>query len=108
MDQALERQYVEMAQNHPDLLCSQVPTGVLEAASSVDEPTEFLKEFFAAGYLQWLSEKYGYRVQIAKESLDNAIVVLWLRACRLHTSRMLNHPSSEWDNPFFSDDSLHL
>ena len=80
---------------------------MLDAASSVHEPTEFLENFFAAGYTQWLSQKYGRRVAITKEKINNAIVVLWLRSCRLHTSRMLGRPEEDWDKPFFTDESLY-
>ena len=80
---------------------------MLDAASSVHEPTEFLENFFAAGYTQWLSQKYGRRVPITKEKINNAIVVLWLRSCRLHTSHMLGRPEEDWDKPFFTDESLY-
>ena len=80
---------------------------MLDAASSVHEPTEFLENFFAAGYTQWLCQKYGRRVPITKEKINNAIVVLWLRSCRLHTSHMLGRPEEDWDKPFFTDESLY-
>ena len=89
------------------MLCSEAPLEVLEAASSVDEPTEFLENFFATGHTQWLSQKYGQRVQVAKDRINNAIVVLWLRASRLHTSRMLGRPEEDWGKPFFTDESLY-
>jgi hypothetical protein len=107
MDLMMENHYLQMARDHPDMLCSEAPIEVLEEASSVDEPTKFLENFFAAGYTQWLSQKYGRRVQFPKERIDNAIVVLWLRACRLHTSRILGRPNADEDKVFFSDEGLY-
>ena len=96
-----------MALNRPDVLCSEVPTELLEAASSVDEPTRFLENFFATGHAQWLAKKHGRRVRLGKDQLNNAILVLWLRSCHLQTSHILGLPHPDLDKPFFSDEGLY-
>ena len=104
----MEKHYLQMALNHPDMLCSEAPIEVLEAAAaSGEEPTEFLKDLFATGHSQWLSQKYGRRVQLGKDRTNTAIIVLWLRACRLCTSHILGRPDANWDKPFFSDEGLY-
>jgi hypothetical protein len=102
-----EARYICLAGDRPDMLCSEAPPELLEAASSVDEPTEFLESFFATGYTHWLERKPGRGVKVPEQRLNNAIVVLWLRACRLHTSLILGRPDHEWDAHFFSDEGLY-
>ena len=96
-----------MATDHPDMLGSEAPMEVLEVASSVDEPTEFLGNFFANGYIQRLSKKYGRRVHLSQDRINNAIVVLWVKSCRLHTNRMLGRPNEELGKPLFCDELLY-
>ena len=107
MDPAREEYYLRMALNGPDVLCSEVPIELLEASSSVDEPTRFLENFFATGHTQWLAKKHGRRVQLGKDQLNNAILVLWLRACHLHTSHILHLSHPDLYRPFFSDEGLY-
>ena len=106
MDSAAEERYLQMAMDHPDMLGSEAPMEVLEAASSGDEPTAFLEKFFATGYTQRLSQKYGRSVQLPQDRINNAIVVLWVKACRLHTNRMLGRPNEELEKPLFADELL--
>ena len=75
-----------MAQGNPGMLCSEAPIEILEACSSEAEPTKFLEDFFAAGYGQWVLDNHGRR--LPQEIINNAIIVLWLRACRIHTSKV--------------------
>ena len=97
-----------MARDHPTILCSEVPIELLEACALVsEEPTEFLRELFATGYTQWISQKHGSGVRSTKEHINSGIMVLWLRACRLHTSHVLRRPDAAWDKPFFSDEGLY-
>ena len=97
-----------MAIDNPAMLGSDVPLEVLEAASlSGNEPTDFAREFLKAGHLQWLLNKYGDRMPYADEQLDNAVLLLWIKACYLHTSHLLGRPNPNWDSPFFSDEDLH-
>jgi hypothetical protein len=105
MDSAQEHQYLQLAMNYPYMPCSEAPLEILEACSSDAEPTRFLKEFFSAGYTQWILQKYGRR--LPKERVSNAIIVLWNRACRLHTSIITGVKDPDWDKPFFSDEGLY-
>jgi hypothetical protein len=105
MDSAQEDQHLQLAMDHPDMLCSEAPLEILEACSSEAEPTRFLEEFFAAGYTQWLWQKYGRR--LPKERVNNAIIVLWNRACRLHTNIITGVKDPDRDKPFFSDEGLY-
>ena len=105
MDPAREEEYLRLAAGNAGMLCSEAPMEVLEACSSEIEPSSFLEEFFAAGYSQWVLETYGRR--LPQERINNAIIVLWLRACRLHTSILLGTPDPDWDKPFFSDEGLY-
>jgi hypothetical protein len=108
MEPEREEFYINMAQRHPDLLCSEAPLEILEAASfSGEEPTEFLKAFLAAGHKQWLSQRRGPRAYFDQEQIDCAVMMLWLRACDLYTSHTLNRPNPEGDKLFFSDEGLY-
>ena len=105
MDATQEEQYLQLALNNPNLLCSEAPMEILEACSSEAEPTSFLEEFFATGYTQWLLQKY--RRRLPQERVNNAIIVLWNRACRLHTNIITGVKDPDWDQPFFSDEGLY-
>lgn len=105
MDPDHEEQYLHLAMNNADLLCSEAPLEILEACSSEAEPTQFLEEFFATGYTQWILQEYGRR--LPKDRVNNAIIVLWNRACRLHTSTITGEKDPDWDKPFFSDEGLY-
>lgn len=107
MDQNKQQEYMQMAHQSPNMLCSETPMDILEAASSVHEPTPFLEDFFRAGYLKWISEKLGQPVHLSTFKVNNAIIVLWLRASRLHTSLILKRPDDDWDKPLFSDEGLY-
>ncbi|MCE2405047.1 MAG: hypothetical protein J4F43_07805 [Dehalococcoidia bacterium] len=104
--EAKER-YIDLAREQPDMLCSEAPAEVLEDASLVGEPTEFHEAYFAAGYTSWLEHKLGRRVKVSQQQLNNAVVVLWNRACELHTSRILGRPDERWRARFFSDEGLY-
>ena len=80
---------------------------LLEESSSYGEPTEFLEEFFRTGHTQWLGQKHGPDVQFGRDRVNNAIMVLWLRASRMHTNHILGRPNSGPDRPFFSDEGLY-
>jgi hypothetical protein len=105
MDSAKEEHYLQMALDNPNMQCSEAPVEILEACSSEAEPTGFLEDFFAAGYSQWLLQKY--RRRLPQERINNAIIVLWHRACRLHTSILLGAQDPDWDKPFFCDEGLY-
>jgi hypothetical protein len=105
MDPAQEEHYLQLALNHPNMLCSEAPLEILEACSSEAEPTRFLEEFFGTGYTQWLLQKY--RRRLPQERVNTAIIVLWNRACRLHTSILTGGQDPDWNQPFFSDEGLY-
>jgi hypothetical protein len=105
MDAARERHYLQLAMDRPDLLCSEAPREILEACSADAEPTPFLEEFFGTGYSNWIYQKYGRR--LPKERINNAILVLWHRACRLHTGILTGVESADGERPFFSDEGLY-
>ncbi|MDA0735404.1 MAG: hypothetical protein O2909_12770 [Chloroflexi bacterium] len=105
MDSAQEQQYLQLALNRSDILCSEAPTEILQACSDDVEPTPFLEEFFGTGYSNWVYQKYGRR--LPQERINNAIIVLWNRACRLHTNILTGVESPDQDKPFFSDEGLY-
>lgn len=105
MSPELEEHYLQLALNNANMLCSEAPVEILEACAADAEPTKFLEEFFAAGYSQWILEKYGRR--LPQERINNAIIVLWHRACRLHTNLLLHVPDPDRDTPFFCDQGLY-
>ena len=107
MDREKEAQYLQFALDNPNILCSEVPHELLEEASSDDEPTKWFEEFFAAGYTQWLKEKYGRRARFFEQRINNAIMVLWLRAGRLHTNMLMDVADPDLSQPFFSDEGLY-
>ncbi len=100
-----EESFLGLAQENAGMLCSEVPREILEACTAEAEPTKFLEDFFATGYAQWMLEQTGHRLPQAM--INNAIIVLWLRACRLHTSLLTGEPDEDWDKPFFSDEGLY-
>ena len=101
MDSAQEQKYLQITLNNPDILCSEAPLEILEACSDDVEPTPFLEEFFGAGYSNWI-----YR-RLPQERINNAIIVLWNRACRLHTNILTDVETPDLDQPFFSDEGLY-
>ena len=100
-----ESKYIQLALNQSEMLCSEAPLEILEACASEAEPTKFMEDFFATGYSQWVLENRGHRVP--QEIINNAILVLWLRSCRLHTSILLEEKDPDWNKPFFSDTGLY-
>ena len=107
MDPAMEEQYIQMAGEHPGMLGSEVPKEVLEAASGVDHPTQFLTDFIETGHNQWLLQEYGQLIPRNQDFKDKAVLVLWLKASHLHTSHLLGRPDPQWDKPFFSDEGIY-
>ena len=103
-----EQSYIQLALERPDLRCSEVPPEILQAASFAgDEPTEFLHNFFAAGYTQLVWQTQGIRIDFDRERIARASILLWIRACDLYTSLVYNRPDSDWEKMFFSDEGLY-
>ncbi len=107
MDAATEQDYLQMAIDHPSMTCSEAPPEILEAAASEVEPTIFMEEYFAAGHAGWLATKHGRTIHLPKQMMDQAIIVLWHRACLLNTDRLLGQAMQDADKPFFSDEGLY-
>ena len=103
----MEEQFLQLAADNPGMLCSEAPVEILEAAASDAEPTKFMEEFFAAGHKEWLAKKHGRRLHLPQERINRAVIVLWLRACLLNTSRLLGRTDPAATNPFFSDEGLY-
>ena len=96
-----------MARERPDLLCSEVPLGILvETVSDENEPSKFIQEFLETGHTQWRIGKFG-RLGRGERQVKDAVVVLWVRAMRLNSSHLLGRADPDWDKPFFSDEGLH-
>ena len=97
-----------MAQDNPEILCSEIPVELLEAASfSGEEPSPFMSQFLTTGHQEWLVRRDGGRHPYEQERIDCAVYLLWDRACRLYTSHIMSRPDPDWTNSFFSDDGLY-
>ena len=107
MDPATEQRLLKLTSERPDLLCSEAPLEVLEAAAADPEPTPFMEQFFAAGYTAWLSRKMGRQIHPTQDRLDQAIIVLHLRAGLMNTDLLMGLPVRSADQPFFSDEGLY-
>ncbi len=108
MNQDQEEAYTQMAQDNPEILCSEIPVELLEAASfSGEEPSEFLTQFLTAGHLEWLARRNGGRYHYEQERIDRAVYLLWDRACHLYTSHIMSLADADWNRPFFSDEGLY-
>ena len=104
MDREREEYYLDLAAENPEMLCSEAPDEILEACAAEAEPTAFMEEFLAAGHTQWLLQRY--RRRLPQTYINNNILKLWLRACRLHTSKLTGEPDPDWGKPFFSAEEL--
>ena len=103
-----EPAYLQLAMEQPQLLCSAAPPEILQACSFAgEEPTAFLRDFFAAGYTQWVWQTQGLRIDFDQERIARAVILLWIRACHLYTSLEYNRPNPDWAKPFFSDEGLY-
>ena len=108
IDPESEQSYIQLALDHPDMLCSEAPPEILQASSFAgDEPTEFLHNFFSAGYTQWVLKTYGIRIDFDQERIARAVMLLWFRACSLYTSLEYDRPDDDWGKVFFSDEGLY-
>lgn len=103
-----EPAYLQLAMAQPQLLCSAAPPEILQACSFAgEEPTPFLRDFFAAGYTQWVWQTQGIRIDFDQERIARAVILLWIRACHLYTSLEYNRPHPDWAKSFFSDEGLY-
>ena len=108
MDTAEEESYIQLAARNPNMLCSDLPFEILQACSFSDnEPTEFLRRFFRAGHIGWLTELIGRQTEFDPELIDRAVFVLWIRASSLYTSYMIGREDKDWIQQLFSDEGLY-
>ena len=99
--------FLQMAMDHPEMLCSDAPIPILEAASAEQEPTPFMEEYFAVGHAAWLTYKHGRRIALPQNLMNRAILVLWNRAGLLHTDYLVGQTNPDADKLFFSDQDLY-
>ena len=104
MNPEMVEYYLQLAADNPEMLCSEMPAEILEACAAEAEPTVFMEEFLTAGHVQWLLQRYKRR--LPQQYVNNNILRLWLRACRLHTSKLTGAADPDWDKPFFSTEDM--
>lgn len=107
MEPDREQHFLRMASEEPDILCRNVPEEILEACGVEIEPTDFLEQYFAAGHSAWLAHKHGRSINKPQILVDQAILVLYRRACLIYTARIMGNSGPDADQPFFSDDGLY-
>ncbi|GIT44788.1 MAG: hypothetical protein Ct9H300mP11_27240 [Chloroflexota bacterium] len=94
-----ERKYIQLALNQSEMLCSEAPLEILEAWPRKLNQPSLWKIFLPRDIPNGPLENRGHR--LPQEIINNAILVLWLRACRLHTSILLEEKDPDWKKPFF-------
>lgn len=97
---AQEPVYIQLAETTPGMLCREAPPEILEACALDNEPTPFLERFFEAGIRA--HARYEHGRELPRMYVNNAILVLWLRACRLYTNGLLGIVDPDLDMQFFS------
>ena len=108
MDSAEEEAYIAFAEGNPNILCIDTPFEILQASSYADnEPTAFLKRFFRAGHISWLTKLIGRQTEFDPELTERAVFVLWIRASSLYTSKITSREDSDWNKELFSDEGLY-
>lgn len=98
--QAQEPEYIVMAEESAGMLCKDAPPEILEACALDNEPTPFLEQYFEAGIRAHARKEHGR--ELPQMYVNNAILVLWLRACRLYTNGLLGAADPDLDKEFFS------
>ena len=95
-----EAEYVRLAEMSPAMLCREAPSEILEACALDNEPTPFLEQFFEAGIRAHARQTHGR--ELPQMYVNNAILVLWLRSCRLYTNALLGVTDPDLEKEFFS------
>ena len=95
-----ESEYIQLAEASPAMLCHEAPPEILEACALDNEPTPFLEQFFEAGVRAHARAAHGR--ELPQMYVNNAILVLWLRACRLYTNGLLGVTDPDLEKEFFS------
>jgi hypothetical protein len=107
MEPDREQHFLHTAVEQPDINCADAPGEILEACGVEVEPTDFLELYFAAGHSAWLNHKHGRSINKPQVLVNQAILVLYRRACLLYTARLMGQPAPDDDKPFFSDEDLY-
>ena len=107
MEPDREQHFLRMAVEQPDIPCADAPEEILEACAVEVEPTDFLEQYFATGHSAWLAHKHGRSINKPQVLVNQAILVLYRRACLLNTARLLGQTTEYDDQPFFSDEDLY-
>ena len=107
MEPDREQFFLRLAVEQPDILCADAPDEILEACGVEIEPTDFLEQYFAAGHSAWLARKHGRSINKPQILVNQAILVLYRRACLIHTARLTGQAVPDADRPFFSDEELY-
>ena len=107
MEPDREQHFLRMAAERPDILCADAPDEILEACAVEVEPTDFLEQYFAAGHSAWLAQKHGRTINKPQILVNQAILVLYRRACLLNTARLMGQTSEYANQPLFSDEDLY-
>lgn len=102
-----EQVFLKMAAEQPDILCADAPAEILEACAVEVEPTDFLERYFAVGHSAWLAHHHGRSVNKPQLLVNQAILVLYRRACLLNTARLMGQSTADDAKPFFSDEDLY-
>jgi hypothetical protein len=98
--QEQEPEYIRLAEASPGMLCLEAPPKILEACALDNEPTPFLEQFFEAGIRAHARMEHGR--ELPQMYVNNAILVLWLRSCRLYTNDLLGVADPDLEKQFFS------
>ena len=104
MDPEREEYYLQWAAANAEALCAEIAPELLELCAAEAEPTAFMEEFLTAGHTQWLLRRY--RRRLPQQQVNNNILRLWLRACRLNTSRLTGADEGDWGKEFFSVEGM--
>ena len=107
MEPDREQHFLRMAVEQPDIPCADAPEEILEACAVEVEPTDFLEQYFATGHSAWLAHKHGRSINKPQILVNQAILVLYRRACLLNTARLMGQATEYADQPFFSDEDLY-
>ena len=99
-----EEYYLQWAAANPEARCAEIAPELLELCAAEAEPTAFMEEFLTAGHTQWLLRRY--RRRLPQQQVNNNILRLWLRACRLNTSRLTGVAEGDWEKEFFSVEGM--
>ena len=104
MDPEREEYYLQWAAANAEARCAEIAPEFLELCAAEAEPTAFMEEFLTAGHTQWLLRRY--RRRLPQQQVNNNILRLWLRACRLNTSRLTGAAEGDWEKEFFSVEGM--